>query len=111
MQALYVWVRDNVRYVRDPINTELLQTPARTLKNKTGDCDDKTTLLAALLASIGHPSTLKFRVIGTEKQNHYSHVYLVARLNKKDVALDPTPSGMAMGWEYPKPRMKGDFAL
>ena len=111
MDALFKFVRDKVRYVRDPVGVELIQSPRRTLTNLTGDCDDKTTLLAALLSSIGHPATMRFRVIGTKKNQHYSHVYLVARLGKKDVPLDPTPTGVAMGWEFPRPMMKGDFAL
>lgn len=111
MEALFKFARDNVRYVRDPVGVELLQTPERTLKVLSGDCDDKTTLLAALLGSIGHPSTLRFRVIGTKKNQHYSHVYLVARFGKKDIPLDATPPGVSMGWEYSNPVMKGDYSL
>src|SRR5579885_1383644 len=53
IRALQHWVRDNVVYVPDPRGVELLQTPPRTLQLMTGDCDDKSILLATLLETVG----------------------------------------------------------
>ena len=53
--AAQAFVRDQIRYVRDPVETELVQAPQRTLQVGQGDCDDKATLLAALLKATGHP--------------------------------------------------------
>jgi transglutaminase-like putative cysteine protease len=56
--ALQGWVRDHIVYVYDPRNTELLQTPPQTLSIGTGDCDDKTMLLLAMLESVGFTTEL-----------------------------------------------------
>lgn len=53
IQVLQNFVRDHIAYFYDPRMTELLQTPPQTLSVGTGDCDDKTILLMALLESIG----------------------------------------------------------
>ena len=51
--ALYNFVKDRIRYVRDIRNVETLHTAERILQNKAGDCDDKSILLASLLESLG----------------------------------------------------------
>lgn len=56
IRALHQFVRDDIRYLRDPVNLERVATPEMTLEIGQGDCDDKATLLAALLDSIGHPA-------------------------------------------------------
>lgn len=111
LNAVFTAVRDQIRYTRDPVNIEALQTPAYTLKIKTGDCDDKSTLLCSMLESIGHPSRLSYRVIGTKPGAGYSHVYVVANIGKKQIPLDPTPSTVPMGWQYPRPAIMKDFHL
>lgn len=58
INALQGWVRDTIAYFHDPRQAELLQTPPYTLSVGTGDCDDKTILLAAMLESIGFETEL-----------------------------------------------------
>ncbi len=58
IQLLQNWVRDSIAYFYDPRDTELLQTPPQTLNIGTGDCDDKTILLLAMLQSIGYDTEL-----------------------------------------------------
>jgi transglutaminase-like putative cysteine protease len=111
LDAIFRFVRDEVRYTRDPVSVEVLQTPVATLKRLAGDCDDKSVLLAAMIESIGHPSQLAFRVIGTRPGGNYSHVYVVAKLGGRLIPLDPTPAGAKLGWEYPNPTLKGDIRL
>src|SRR5262245_24989949 len=53
---LFQFVQKRIRYIHDVRNVETLQTPAYTLKEGQGDCDDKSMLLAAMLESIGHPT-------------------------------------------------------
>lgn len=111
--AQYQFVRDRVRFTRDPVGIELLQDPSATLGNLAGDCDDKATLLAALLKSIGHPARLSFRVIGLDPREPatFGHVYVVARMGAHEIALDPTHAGTPLGWQYPGPVSRGDFPL
>lgn len=70
--TLHAFVRDQVRYIRDTRDVELIQMPEQTLQLRSGDCDDKSLLLAALAESIGFPS--RFRAIGMDG-GPYSHVY------------------------------------
>jgi transglutaminase-like putative cysteine protease len=55
VRAIQLWVQSNIRYVQDPPDLELVQTPQKTLQWRAGDCDDQSVLVAALLTSIGHP--------------------------------------------------------
>jgi len=55
---LHEWVRDNIRYVKDPFEGERFSTANRTIKEKAGDCDDSSILLSALFESIGHETRL-----------------------------------------------------
>lgn len=74
--AIHNWVRDKIRYFRDPVGQETLADPEQTAFNlKGGDCDDMTILEIALLGAIGISAYPV--VVGTQPDN-YSHVYLYA---------------------------------
>jgi len=104
LTAVFNYVRDRIRFTRDPAGVELLQTPRYTLENGFGDCDDKSTLLVALLRAIGTPATLKFRAVG-ETAAGYSHVYPVANYAGREIALDTTRAGTPLGWQLPNPAL------
>jgi hypothetical protein len=101
--ALGEWVRDNIRYMRDPYGQETLAHPEETAFNmRAGDCDDLSVLAAALLGSVGIPS--RFKVMGVTPFQ-YSHVYLQAQPTGKDwITMDPIMKDKPMGWEAPAPR-------
>jgi hypothetical protein len=104
--ALYRWVADRVRYVRDVAGVETLQAPWITIAEGSGDCDDKATLLAALLKASGNRAKLTFRAVGTDPRTpgQFRHVYLVARFpDQTRMALDATREGTRAGWEFPAP--------
>lgn len=96
--ALQNWVRDRIRYVRDPITAEMVQTPKRTLQVVTGDCDDKATLLAALLGSIGFAT--RFLAIGIDG-GPYSHVLVEVRLGTRWIPLETILANAYPGWLPP----------
>lgn len=86
IRALQEFVRDQIRYVRDPVSVERIQTPEQTLQSRQGDCDDKSTLLAALLDSIGHPA--RFAALGFEgRGNGFSHVLVETKVKKTGVDM------------------------
>lgn len=95
--ALQNWVRDQIRYVRDPVGAEMVQTPKRTLEIRTGDCDDKSTLLSSLLGSVGYPT--RFAAVGMDG-GPYSHVLTEVRLGTRWIPLETILPRIAPGW-YP----------
>jgi len=96
VNALFEFVRDSISYRMDVNGVETLQTPDITLQNlQSGDCDDKVTLLCALLESIGHPT--KMIAIGLEP-GIYCHVYAATRVGNAWVPMDPTEP-VELGWQ------------
>lgn len=77
IKALWYFVKNNIRYVRDINGVETIHTPEQILRQENGDCDDKSLLLAALLESIGHPTA--FWAIGKEP-GKFSHVLVLTRM-------------------------------
>lgn len=74
--ALLRWVQDQIRYVRDIRKCETIQTPQRTLLWKAGDCDDFSSLIAALLLALGFVH-VAFVAQKREPQGSYRHVFVV----------------------------------
>lgn len=95
--ALQGWVRDNVRFMRDPEDYELVQTPEKTLEYRTGDCDDKSTLLAALLTASGHPA--QFIAIGFDG-GPFSHVLVRTKIGDTWIPAE-TILSVPLGWWPP----------
>lgn len=81
-QALEIgkWVQKNIYYVHEGFET--FQTPIRTLETLAGDCDDFSTLICALLTSVGIKNAMCIIKIG----GHWAHIF--------PVALIPTSSGL-----------------
>ncbi len=81
IRDLQDWVQSHIRYVQDPTDdaggVELVQTPQKTLEYSAGDCDDQSTLLAALLSAIGHPA--RFVAVGLNGQP-LSHVLVQTKI-------------------------------
>lgn len=97
VNAVFNWVRDNIRYTLDPDGVEMLTTPMRLIEEGCEDCDGKSTLLASLLASIGYK--VRFRAVGFQNGD-LSHVYVEVLLGTIWVPLDSTEPH-EMGWRPP----------
>ena len=98
VEALFNFVRNNIRYVRDIHQVETVATPVKTLEYSAGDCDDMVVLLSALLEAIGYET--RFVAMGLQP-GHFQHVFLEARLPSGEwMALDPTEPVKA-GWRPP----------
>lgn len=94
VRAIHDFVQNDIRYVMDIRGVETLQTPVQTLRLGQGDCDDKSTLAAALLESINHPT--RFRAIGLSPGT-FSHVYPETRIGNKWVTVETTEP-VDVGW-------------
>lgn len=94
VRALHGFVRDQIRWVNDRIGAEVVQTPEKTLEIGTGNSDDKATLLATLLLSIGHPT--RFVAVGVTA-SVYSRIYVETRIGSRWIRLDTTEA-IEIGW-------------
>jgi transglutaminase-like putative cysteine protease len=106
--AIHSFVRDHVRYTRDPSGWEYVQTPPillagvrEYLEKKAakpiGDCDDMTTLTLSLMKSVGFPVMIK--TVGYN--GRFSHVYGMAYLNGQWIVTDTVRPDKWLGWEAP----------
>ena len=106
--AVFNFVRDNVRYTRDPLGFEYLQTPPTLLEDirlrqegkgerPSGDCDDMTLLSLSLLKSIGFPVAIK--VVSFHDSRRFSHVYGLVQIGSEWVTVDCVRPDSYLGWE------------
>lgn len=106
--VIYDFVRDNVRYTRDPLGFEYIQTPPVLLEDirlykegkgdrPVGDCDDMTVLSLTLLKSIGFRVAIK--VVSFHANKKYSHVYGLVEIGNQWVPVDCVRPEKDMGWE------------
>lgn len=105
--AIHNFVRDNVRYTRDPSGWEYIQTPpvllagiADWMKKRAprpiGDCDDMTTLSLSLMKSVGFPVVIK--TVGFQP-DQFSHVYGLVFINGQWYPTDTVRPDKFLGWE------------
>ncbi len=80
------FVRDQIRYTRDVAGVETLHTAPQILRQKQGDCDDKSILIAALLQSIGH----KVRLVAIGYGPAFSHVYPEVNVRGEWIGMEST---------------------
>lgn len=97
VRRLQSFVQDTIRYISDPPDVELVQTPQYTLQQQAGDCDDQATLLAALLMATGHPA--QFIAVGLSGQP-LSHVLTQTLIGQKWVSAE-TIIKKPLGWNPP----------
>jgi hypothetical protein len=112
MVAIHNWVRDNIRYFRDPIGQETLSYPEETAFNsKGGDCDDLSILEIALLGAIGLEA---YPVVIGMFPNHYSHVYVHGKVPAgpragEIIPLDPIMKNWPAGREAKNVKAKKTY--
>jgi len=92
--AVQQWVRDNIRYTADVADVETLKDPVMLLQSRYGDCDDKSTLVAALLQTIGYP--VRFVAIAFPHEE-FSHVYAEVEIDGQWIAVETTEP-VELGW-------------
>lgn len=85
--ALNYWVYQNIRYIPDPTNVELVKDPERLIQTGSGDCDDIAVLCAALLLAVG--KTPAFMLVAFGNSPLPSHVFALVKTPSGWVPLDP----------------------
>ena len=87
--ALYEWVRQNIRFTKDPVNKEKLYPPSELLKIKAGDCDDISMLLGTLLMAVGYPARVMTVAAAGGSPEQFSHVYVEGEIGGQWIPMDP----------------------
>jgi len=91
VRAIFDFVTERVRYVKDPFGYDQLSNPIRTIYEGVADCEDSAILLASLLQSVGFPTKLK--LIATNGTT-FDHIYVLAEVEMDDgvrwIPLDAT---------------------
>jgi len=93
------FVKDNVIYVRDPVGSEYLQSPAKMLTDfmengrMMGDCDDHVMLLNTLLGAVGIPA--KAVAVKMKQSPVYNHVISGIEMKGQVYFVDPCVKGVA----------------
>jgi hypothetical protein len=93
-EALYNWVRSNIRFTKDPVDKETLYPPSEMLQIRSGDCDDISMLLGALLMAVGYPARL---MTVAANGDEFSHVYVEGQINGQWIPMDPARSDSQFG--------------
>lgn len=94
VQAIFDFVKSNIRYTKDVRGVETLHSPIQLLRLKQGDCDDMSILAASLLESIGHPT--RFCAVGINGSN-FCHVFAQTKIGGKWVTLECTKEDYSLG--------------
>lgn len=96
IDALRMWIRQNIRYTNDINAVEMLQAPPALLNSGNGDCDDQATLLATLAETIGYPA--RFAAVAFAP-DQFAHVFAEVRLGTRWIPAETTED-VNLGW-YP----------
>lgn len=80
------FIRETIRYERDPALHQWIPTPSATWAKRVADCKGMSLLAASLLHSLDVP--FAFRFIAEPPSTQLSHVYIVVNTQKGPVALD-----------------------
>lgn len=100
--AVLQWVKSNIAFRGEWAET--VQTPLVTLQLKAGDCDDQSTLMAALLGSLGYKTRFKTVAADPRAPYAFSHVYIeiFQRKTGQWISLDSTVPQSFPGWQPPQ---------
>lgn len=97
-RTIYNFVTSRVRYQKDPVGMELVQSPLVTLQIGAGDCDDQVALVAALAQAVGIPA--RFRVVGYFP-DQLEHIFPELNVDGRWIPADTTEPEHGFGWRPP----------
>ncbi len=89
-QGLYdLWdfTRNHITYLADEPGHERVKDPAVTWRDRSGDCKSFSLFIASVLKCLRIPHRYRF---ASYSGNDPTHVYVIAKLNNRNVILDAT---------------------
>jgi Transglutaminase-like superfamily len=112
LEAIYEFVKANIRYTGDITYKDTFQSAFRTLQYGGGDCDDFSTLIVVLAMENGFQC--KFRITSNYGPT-WDHIYVMVGVPKLDpkqwVALDATLPGPGRFGKQPPMAKFRDFPV
>lgn len=70
------WCRENIRYERDPVHSQMIRLPGRLIADRVGDCKSYSLLVASVLKNLGYP--VLFRYTSYRRDNPTkTHIYVI----------------------------------
>jgi transglutaminase-like putative cysteine protease len=88
--AVWAWVRANVTYRADPVNTQWIQDPFETaVKSKAGNCANMAILAGTMLQALGHPATAQ-AIWWTDRDDWTHAVVLDEKIQRVVDPVSPT---------------------
>ena len=105
--------RSGLKFLNDPYRTEQVRAAWWALVIEgAGDCNSGfATSLAALLMSVGVPCFFRTVAADSSRPRSFSHVYTVAVIRGRELALDPSVSFSSPGSEPSEITRKQDWAI
>lgn len=89
LKAGFDFIMKYIAYEEDAAGVEQVRSPARLFADKKGDCDCYTVFLGALMREWGIPFTIRLSKNNSPGQEHFNHVYPVAKTGGRMVPVDP----------------------
>lgn len=87
LRAVWSFVKDHIRYVRDAPGKELVKSPGATWESKAGDCKSMSVMAGSLLKCLGYKYF--YRVARYDPKNpEQGHIYPVAVVNGREIVVD-----------------------
>lgn len=89
-RLIFVFIKNTIPYKKEPSSKQTARTLARILSEakKGGDCKHYATASAALCKALNIPCRLRL-IAQIPNSKVPNHIYTVARINGKDVIIDP----------------------
>lgn len=90
LKSFFKFVSKDIEYKKDPVGYELIMRPKVLLKNKKGDCDDKTVLCLAYFIENNIPCG--YSIVSQRPDKEFHHIFPIIKINGKLYDFDATYS-------------------
>ena len=111
-EAIFNWIRANIRFTYDPEGAELLQDVEAILRYRASDCDDMVILGGSMLRSVGVPVRIVIIASDPSAPESFNHIYLQTETRPGSwTGFDPSVIDSRVGWEPPRFTRKEIFPI
>lgn len=99
LYSIWYFVHKHINYLADEPGHEKVKDPRVTWRDKNGDCKSFSLFIGSILKCLEIPYKYRFAAYSG---NEPTHVYVIAKLNKRDVILDSTIDKFDFEFSYHK---------